>query len=43
MRTSGRTTLCALAAITLVAGAAAAADARTVDDSTLTPHTHFVV
>ncbi len=46
MRFSGRIVLRALATVTatgLVVGTAATAQARTVDDSTLTPHTHFVV
>ena len=47
MRISGRHGVRALVATTsalaLLAGPAALAQARTVDDSTLTPHTHFVL
>jgi predicted secreted acid phosphatase len=35
--------LVATSAIALLVGSPASADARTVDDSTLTPHTHFVL
>jgi predicted secreted acid phosphatase len=46
MRISGRLgvrVLVATSATALLVGSAASADARTVDDSTLTPHTHFVL
>ncbi|MDI6910097.1 HAD family acid phosphatase [Nocardioides sp.] len=47
MRNSGRAgaraVVAATSVLTVLVTTGAAADARTVDDSTLTPHTHFVV